>query len=118
VKLVVQEAETEALRDRLTGGSPVSSALMGVEALRAVARQAPQLLGPARLLLLGVDQMAITPAILADAQTVPPVELRSLDAIHLATARMLGGSLEALVTYDARLASAARAHGLEVDTPG
>lgn len=117
VKLILPEAETNSSRHRLQGARPVSSALLGVEALRAVARRAPQLLPAARSLLNGVDQVAITPAILAEAQTLPPVELRSPHAIHLATACMLARDLDALITYDGRLAAAARLHGLEVRSP-
>jgi len=71
VKLILPEAETNSSRHRLQGARPVSSALLGVETLRAVARRAPQLLPAARSLLNGVDQVAITPAILAEAQTLP-----------------------------------------------
>lgn len=44
--------------------------------------------------------------------------LRSLDAIHLASALSMGSELDALITYDVRLADAARAAGLTVVTPG
>lgn len=44
--------------------------------------------------------------------------MRSLDAIHLATALLLRGDLDAIVTYDKRLAVVAEAHGLPVDSPG
>jgi predicted nucleic acid-binding protein len=116
VKLIVPEAETNSLRHRLQGARPVSSALLGVETLRAVARQATQLLSAARSLLNGVDQVAVTPAILAEAQTLPPVELRSLDVIRLATACMLARDLDASITYDGRFA-AARLRSLEIRSP-
>ena len=49
---------------------------------------------------------------------LPPPSLRSLDAIHLATARLLGASLARLVTYDERMLVAARLLGVAVASPG
>lgn len=51
------------------------------------------------------------------AAMLPPAELRSLDAIHLATASQLGASLARVVTYDGRMAGAARALGWTVVAP-
>jgi predicted nucleic acid-binding protein len=47
----------------------------------------------------------------------PQVQLRSLDAIHLAAAQTVGDDLRAIVTYDRRMADAAGALGLVVQTP-
>jgi predicted nucleic acid-binding protein len=44
--------------------------------------------------------------------------LRTLDAIHLASASSLGATLGGFVAYDARLAQAARNLGLTVFSPG
>jgi hypothetical protein len=55
--------------------------------------------------------------LLEDAATLDRGVLRSLDAIHLASARTLGDELQAVVTYDARMATAAERLGLQVDTP-
>ena len=52
------------------------------------------------------------------AAVLPGKHLRSLDALHLATARMLGQTLTQFITYDKRLARAARDAGLPVVTPG
>ena len=57
------------------------------------------------------------PAVVESASRLPDPMLRSLDAIHLATALVLREDLEALVTYDERLADAAGAHGLTVASP-
>jgi predicted nucleic acid-binding protein len=46
-----------------------------------------------------------------------PAELRSLDAIHLASAREMGMSVRQIVTYDERMAAAARASGFSVASP-
>ncbi len=67
--------------------------------------------------LTGIDLIRINDRILSDAGALPPAELRSLDAIHLATARLLGTNLARLITYDARLADGARAHAVTVVAP-
>ena len=51
------------------------------------------------------------------AGTMLPVELRSLDAIHLATAQQLGNDLARIVTYDDRMAMAASHLGMTVARP-
>ena len=120
VKLIQGERETPALRAFLTGhaGSPlVSSALLMVETRRATLRQAPGQLPRADLLLTRIDQVDITHAVLEVASRLPDPSLRLLDAIHLATALQLGQDLEALVTYDSRLAAAAKRQQLPVVTP-
>lgn len=65
------------------------------------------------LVILGLE-----PAIATAAATIGPATLRTLDAIHLASAATLGADLEAFVTYDRRLAEAARALGMPVASPG
>jgi hypothetical protein len=62
-----------------------------------------------------IDLVEINAAVRRLAQTVRPPSVRSLDAIHLATALHIGGRLTAFVTYDKRLADAARAAGLNVE---
>ncbi|MFD7260623.1 hypothetical protein [Streptomyces sp. NPDC059874] len=59
----------------------------------------------------------VDPGIRILAQTVRPATVRSLDAIHLATALGIGTRLTSFVTYDKRLADAARDAGLSVDAP-
>ena len=120
VKLIWGERETPALQGFLTEhpGTPVvSSALLVVETRRAVLREAPGELARADLLLTRIDQVDITNAVLEAASRLPDPTLPSLDAIHLATALQLGRDLEALVTYDGRLAAAAGRQRLPVLTP-
>ena len=69
-------------------------------------------------LLEGVILHRITADVLRRAARLPPPALRALDAIHLATALAQGSDDTSLITYDARLADAARAHGLRVVQPG
>ena len=120
VKLIWAETETKALQEYLVdaGDAPmVSSVLLVIEARRAVLRTRPNRLARADLLLGRVGQVGIGPAVVESASRLPDPMLRSLDAIHLATALVLREDLHALVTYDERLAEAAGAHGLTVASP-
>jgi uncharacterized protein len=120
VKLIQGERETPALQQFLTerpGTTLVSSALLMVETRRAILRTAPGQLARADLLLTRIDQVDITRAVLEAASRLPDPSPRSLDAIHLATALQLDRDLEALVTYNSRLAAAAGRQGLPVVTP-
>ena len=120
VKLIQGAPETPALQRFLTEhpeSTLVSSALLAVETRQAILRQAPDQLARADLLLTRIDQVDITRAVLEAASRLPAPSLRSLDAIHLATALQLGGDLDALVTYDSRLAAAAGQQRLPVVTP-
>ena len=120
VKLALQEAETAALR-RFLRSRPVrvSSALARAEVLRAVRRSDPRPVAvrAARRVLAGVTLLAVNDAILERAATLDPLPLRTLDAIHLASALALGHELDGLVTYDERLAEAARAQHITVHAP-
>ncbi len=122
VKLLLQEAESDELESWLTlsrANAPVvSSALTRVEVLRACRRVDQALLPPARDLLRGIDLVPMDTAIVETAAELTPAVLRSLDALHLATAIELGAALDAFVAYDARLAVAAREAGLMVVQPG
>lgn len=70
------------------------------------------------LLLSQLTLVAIGDAVVESASRLPARMLRSLDAIHLATALLLGAELEEFVTYDTRLADAATAHGVHTVSPG
>lgn len=108
-----------ALRDELERWPPrVSSRLLIVESVRACARYGPEFADRA---LAGLADLALIPlddAILLAAAALDPPGLRSLDAVHLATALSLGDRLGALVCYDERLLDAARAAGVTVAAPG
>jgi hypothetical protein len=118
VKLVVPEEERRALREFLIGNpARITSLLAAVEVPRAVLRRVDRV--PERLAsaFTGLILMEITRSVAARAAALQPVALRSLDAIHLASALELGEDLEVFVTYDARLAAAARALGMRVASP-
>ena len=120
VKLIVREPESGALAEFLRGHSErVSSALSLTEVLRALGRagfgvaerrRAREIL--TRVALVDVDRRT-----LAAAAALDPPALRTLDAIHLATALTLREDLAALVTYDRRLAAAAKRADIEALAP-
>ena len=119
VKTVVDEAETSALRSFLSssGARRVSSALLRTEALRAVRHLGPDALATIREGLRRVDLVGIDDRILDVAGVLEPRVLRTLDAIHLATALTVGDDLAAIVTYDHHMVEAARLVGLATATP-
>lgn len=119
VKLIVAETDSRAVRAFLAGRGArrVSSALLRTESLRAIRHLGPDALATAREGLRRVDLIGIDDRILDAAGTLESKVLRTLDAIHLATAMALGDDLEAIVTYDERMVEAARLVGLSTATP-
>lgn len=119
VKLIVDEPESRAMHDFLAGehGRFISSALLRTEAMRAAARHGPKALGVARAALGRVDLVSIDDRILDSAGILHPDRLRSLDAIHVATAAAIGDDLSVIVTYDERMIDAASLMGLRTATP-
>ncbi len=95
----------------------ISSTLLRVEARRGTVRRAPRRLPRVDVLLRSVEAVGIDDAVIEAASRLPDPMLRSLDALHLATALLIREDVEALLTYDDRLADAARAHGLAVASP-
>jgi uncharacterized protein len=121
VKLLVTEAETLALTEYLDARSEVrivTSMLARAELLRAVVPSGAAAAMSARRLLAAVDQVPMPPDLLDEAASLPPAVLRTLDAIHLASARRLQPDLEAVVTYDERMLLAADALDLPGLAPG
>jgi predicted nucleic acid-binding protein len=118
VKLVVREPESDALRRYLASAGPLASSILAtVEVSRAVARVAPDAGADAAGLFEGLNVLALDARIAARAATLSPAGLRTLDAIHLATALELRDDLTAFVSYDDRLSSAARELGLPTVAP-
>ena len=95
----------------------VASRLLGVELRRLALRFG--VTDQADELLAGVALVPLDEALLEDAESVEPFTVATLDALHLATAIRLAvaGFIEAVMTYDARLAEGARHHGLAVVSP-
>jgi predicted nucleic acid-binding protein len=118
VKLAVREPQSDALRRYLRRRRPlISSALAREEVLRALLPGGEPALVSGRRVLDRVDLVRVNDRILNLAGALLPLELRSLDAIHLATATRLGADLSDLVTYDDRMSAAARAMGYRVSSP-
>lgn len=126
VKLILEEPESDALSRAIRGATRLSSELALAEVPRGVARGA--LGGPPdefRRLVVAAEAMVarlalveLTRAVLTDAGTIGPRRLRTLDAIHVASARSLGDSLGSFVSYDGRQLEAASKAGLPVLSPG
>lgn len=119
MKLVVEEPESSALADALAGDQLISSEICRVELARALLRLG---LGQgAERLVRGVveriELLRLDDQILDRAGELGPNDLRTLDAIHLASALAIGRELDAVVTYDRRLAAAAEEAGFAVRSP-
>jgi predicted nucleic acid-binding protein len=117
-RLLLGEPEAPAIIDALGRfDQHVASRLMRLELRRLALRH--NRLADADQLLAGVALVPLDEGILAAAETVPPHGLATLDSIHLTTALRLAQAnlLEALMTYDTRLADAGQAHGLSVVVP-
>lgn len=119
VKLIVAEPESAALRTHLRRRRPlVSSALARTEVLRALLPVGDIALSRAHEVLRRLDLVRINDRVLDAAGILQPAQVRSLDAIHLATAQLLGEDLGQVITYDDRMAEAARSLGLKTIAPG
>jgi len=120
VKFAVEEPETAILRSFVAdrkGSRRVSSALLRTESLRAVRHLGAEALATVREGLRRIDLVGIDDRILDAAGTLEPRVLRTLDAIHVATAMAVGDDLEAIITYDERMVEAAKLLGLPTVTP-
>lgn len=127
VKLVVPEAESVPLKDELTHWrEKLTSSIALTEVLRACRSAAAagldsglieSIVHEAQALFEGVVMLDADPPLLRQAGVLHPISMRALDAIHLATALSVAQELGAMITYDRRLAEAARAHNLEVLSP-
>ncbi len=118
VKLAVSEPESAALRGYLRRRRPlVCSSLARAEVARALISLGEDALRRGDDVLARIDLVRINDRVLRAAGAMRPAELRSLDAIHLATAQQFGGELRAVVTYDNRMATAAEALGWRVANP-
>jgi predicted nucleic acid-binding protein len=114
----VEEPESVALRDRLMhDADQVASAIVEVEVVRAVRRAAPELTALAQNVVSQIAVVEPTEAIRERAALLEPATLRSLDALHLATALEIGDELDGLVTYDGRMSAVAETFGLVVLAP-
>jgi uncharacterized protein len=117
-RVLLAEPDARAIERELGGfDDQVASRLLGIELRRLGIRRGR--VAAAEHLLRSIAFIPMTEDVLRDAEAIAPQAVATLDAIHLATARRLAadGEIDALMTYDTRLAAAAREHGLTVLAP-
>lgn len=119
-KLIAPEVETMALTAWLEhqGDAVLATNMVGVVELhRFAARIGPDVSAAAVRMTQRIDRMELNGSVYALAADVPPPAVRTLDALHIASAAVAPG-LTAFLTYDLRMAEAASAFGLPVVSPG
>lgn len=117
-RVLLLESTAPAIERELEGfDERIASQLLGVELRRLASRRG--FVDDAEQLLRRVALVPLDEAVLRAAATIEPQTVATLDAIHLATARRLATDnlLDAVMTFDARLAEGARHHGLTVVAP-
>lgn len=118
VKLVIEDPQSAALRRHVRRRRPlVSSALARTEVLRSLLFEGDVGIARGRAVLCRIDLVRVNDRVLNAAGALLPADVRSLYAIHLATAQRLGRDLGGLVTYDQRMADAARQLGIKTTSP-
>lgn len=118
VKLAIEEPESSALRAHLRRRRTlVSSALSRTEVLRALLLEGDEGIARGRAVLARVELIRLNDRVLGAAGVLQPPEVRSLDAVHLATAHQLGSDLGQLITYDERMVEVAKLLGLKTVSP-
>ncbi|MBX3072254.1 MAG: type II toxin-antitoxin system VapC family toxin [Thermomicrobiales bacterium] len=119
VKLVVDEPKSLGLITWLDENDcdQISSQVATIELFRSVRRVLPSRVDHAQRVIAGIEIIKLDDAVVDLARSVAPDLLRTLDAIHLSTALAVANEIEGFVTYDSRLADAARQHGFRVVAP-
>jgi len=118
VKLAVAEPESKALRRYLSRRQPlVSSALARTEVARALMPGGAEAVSRGQDVLRRIQLLRLNDRVLDEAGRLKPADLRSLDAIHLASAQQLGPSVKRIITYDERMSDAAKTAGFPVASP-
>ena len=120
LKLLFEESESAALEQWISerAGTPmVSSELARLEVVRATRRLDADVVPAARALMSQLDLIPVNGALIDEAADVGEPQLRTLGAIHLASALSIRGDLTAFVAYDNRLVAAAEAAGIESTRP-
>jgi len=117
LKLIIQEPESDAL-DQMLGESLTSSILSRIEIMRVIQRNHPDRLSLARAELGKINLIPINEAVIRIAENFSEAStLRSLDAIHIASALLVQSSIEGIITYDTTMVTAAKEFGLQVLSP-
>jgi uncharacterized protein len=119
VKLVIEEPESEALARHLAGGQTLATsriAVVEVARATALANPAPEVRQETAALLASCLLVEVTPALLRDAAALTSRSVRTLAAVHLASALRIDA--DQVIAYDHRLLTAADANRLDVVSPG
>ena len=118
VKLLIEEDETDALQQMLSDARAplVTSQVAEIEVTRAVKVANPTQFGECERLLASCVRVRVSESIIRRATALASARLRTLDAIHLATA--LRADVASMLVYDERLGAAAAAAGLSILQPG
>lgn len=117
-RVLLDEPDTPAIRRELSRFERhISSRLLGLELRRLALRE--DMSEYVDELIFGIVLIPLDEEMLATAEAIAPPAVRTLDAIHLATAVRLAdaGELDALMTYDKQLAAGARQHNITVLSP-
>ena len=119
-KLFLPEQETAFLREWLDANTTVlaTSNLTTTELLRACRKRSPLLVPRAQTVLSGIFRIPLSSDICYSAGVAVPLPLKSLDALHVATALYLGEDVKGILTYDKQMIASARAAGLATFSPG
>ena len=117
VKLVLAEPGSEAMLRWYVGSERVATSRIGIVETNRAARRREHDPSHLEAVLASIEIVEFDAAIARRAALIGPPGLRTLDAIHVASALALSGELDAFVTYDQRVVDAARAIGLPVVSP-
>ena len=117
LKLILKEAESEAIVS-ISRARFITSEVSRVEVTRAVLRYEPKALKVAEQVLRNINFVKIDSQTLVQAERLPDrINIRALDAIHIAVASKMGLRISSVLTYDKQMAKAAKALGFEVLSP-
>jgi len=118
LSIVFDDVNAKAMNPFL-GSTFYSSQITRVEVIRAVYRIAPDREELARKLLDSITIVPVRTGIVNQAERLPEkINIRGMDALHLATANTLDFlRIHGVITYDKQMAKAAQALGFEVFVP-
>lgn len=117
IKLILREVESEAVIS-IPRARFITSEISRVEVIRAILRYEPSALKIAEQVLKNINYVKIDSQTLVQAERLPDrINLRALDAIHVAVASKMGLKINSVLTYDKQMAKAAQALGFEVLSP-
>lgn len=115
--MILKESESEAIVS-IARARFITSEISRVEVIRAVLRYEPSALKSAQQVLKNINYIKIDSQTLVQAERLPDrINLRALDAIHIAVAAKMGLKIKSILTYDKQMAKAAKALGFEVMAP-